>query len=202
MLTQQSFAEQSTVPKMTLSGQHSAVSSDTTTIAGFFAHKNVFITGGTGFLGTVLIEAILGASPNVGTIYVLVRDKYGSNANTRIQRMLSKPVSRVSIHKIHKTLIHFFVKIFESHSTAVLKKVVPVIGELSEPNFAMRPAQLAELLANVNIIYHSAATIKFKSHLRTAIRTNLTGTLRTIEFAKQLKNLAAYVYLSTAFCNR
>lgn len=96
MVMQHSCAEQRTVPKMMLSEQHcseTAVASETSTIAGFFAEKNVFITGGTGFLGTVLIEAILSASPNVGTIYVLVRDKYGSNANTRIQRMLSKPVS-------------------------------------------------------------------------------------------------------------
>lgn len=62
------------------------------TIGEFFAHKNVFITGGTGFLGTVLIEAILGASPDVGNIFLLVRDKYGSNANARIKRMLTKQV--------------------------------------------------------------------------------------------------------------
>jgi len=67
--------------------------------------------------------------------------------------------------------------------------VVPVVGELSEP------------IDRVNVIYHSAATIKFSSPLRTAIRTNLTGTMRTIELAKQLKQLAAYIYCSTAFCN-
>lgn len=66
---------------------------DNPTIGDFFAHKNVFVTGGTGFLGTVLIESILASGPNVGKIYVLVRDKYGSNAKARIQRMLSKPVS-------------------------------------------------------------------------------------------------------------
>lgn len=67
------------------------------TIKSFFAHKNVFVTGGTGFLGCVLIESILSTSPNVGNIYVLVRDKYGSNANTRIQRMLTKPVRQPKI---------------------------------------------------------------------------------------------------------
>lgn len=66
---------------------------DNPTIGDFFAYKNVFVTGGTGFLGTVLIESILASGPNVGNIYVLVRDKYGSNAKARIQRMLSKPVS-------------------------------------------------------------------------------------------------------------
>ena len=78
---------------------------------------------------------------------------------------------------------------------------MPVVGELSEPNFGMKDDVFNELLDSVSIIFHSAATIKFKTHLRTAIKTNLTGTYRTIEFAKKLKHLASYVYLSTAFCN-
>lgn len=82
-----------------------------------------------------------------------------------------------------------------------MKKIVPVVGELSEPGFGMREDVYKDLLNSVNIIYHSAATIKFKSHIRTSIKTNLTGTSQTIDFAKKLKNLSAYVYLSTAFCN-
>lgn len=60
---------------------------------------------------------------------------------------------------------------------------------------------LNELRENVNIIFHVAATIKFNTHLREAIRTNLTGTQRCIEFGKSLKKLDAFVHLSTAFCN-
>lgn len=59
----------------------------------FFANKNVFITGGTGFLGTVLIESLLRVSPNIGKIYVLVRGKYGINPNVRIKKLLGKEVS-------------------------------------------------------------------------------------------------------------
>lgn len=83
----------------------------------------------------------------------------------------------------------------------MLKKVVPVIGELSEKNLGIKDDELQKLKETVHIVYHSAATIKFNTHLRTAITINLIGTHRTIEFAKSLKHLVSYVYLSTAFCN-
>lgn len=62
------------------------------TIAEFYAGKNIFITGGTGFLGTVLIEALLSSTPKIGNIYLLIRDKYGSDTRERIRRLLSKQV--------------------------------------------------------------------------------------------------------------
>lgn len=63
------------------------------TIPEFYAGKNIFITGGTGFLGTVLIEALLSATPKIGNIYLLIRDKYGSDTRERIKRLLSKQVN-------------------------------------------------------------------------------------------------------------
>ncbi|XP_059611063.1 putative fatty acyl-CoA reductase CG8303 [Phlebotomus argentipes] len=155
---------------------------NTVTFAQFFAGKNIFVTGGTGFLGSVLIESLLRVSPDIGQIYVLVRDKNGSLADKRIQRMLSKPL-------------------FKNHSSAAFKKIVPVVGELTAENLDFSSSVLHDITKNVNIIFHSAATIKFNSQLKTAIDINVLGTLRTIELAKRLDNLAAYVYFSTAFCN-
>lgn len=76
-----------------------------------------------------------------------------------------------------------------------------MVGELSEKHFGFESTVLEELIDRVNIIYHSAATIKFSTPLHTAIKTNLIGTMRTIELAKRVRNLSAYIYCSTAFCN-
>lgn len=66
--------------------------SDRQTMAEFYANKGVFVTGGTGFLGCVLIEALLSATPDIGNIYVLVRGKRGDNPEKRIKKLLSKQV--------------------------------------------------------------------------------------------------------------
>lgn len=70
----------------------STIVNESSTVADFFAHKNVFITGGTGFLGTVLIEALLSATPDIGTIYVLVRAKRNISPKERIKRLTEKSV--------------------------------------------------------------------------------------------------------------
>jgi hypothetical protein len=42
-----------------------------------FSGASVFLTGGTGFVGSVLIEQLLRLVPDIRTIYVLVRPKKG-----------------------------------------------------------------------------------------------------------------------------
>lgn len=69
------------------------VNDDRPTIASFLAGKNIFITGGTGFLGTVLIERLLSATPDIGKVYILIRGKNGFTPEERIKRLMSKVVS-------------------------------------------------------------------------------------------------------------
>lgn len=69
------------------------VTDDRVTIAKFLNNKNVFITGATGFLGTVLIERLLSATPKIGKIYCLIRAKNGCTPENRIERLMSKVVS-------------------------------------------------------------------------------------------------------------
>ena len=57
-------------------------------VRSFFARKGVFITGGSGLVGKVLIEKILRDCPEVGRIFVLLRSKLPKI----LQQVLTGPV--------------------------------------------------------------------------------------------------------------
>lgn len=59
----------------------------------FFAGRDVFVTGGTGFMGKVLIEKLLRSCSELRTIYVLIREKKHKSVAERIAEMHQLPVS-------------------------------------------------------------------------------------------------------------
>lgn len=62
-------------------------------VSDFYNGKTVFITGGTGFMGKVLLEKLLRSCPGVARIYLLIRPKKGQHARERLQQLLCSPVS-------------------------------------------------------------------------------------------------------------
>lgn len=62
------------------------------TIADFYAHRDVLVTGATGFLGKVLVEKLLRACPLIGRIYVLIRSKNGQDGKERFLQLQNSMV--------------------------------------------------------------------------------------------------------------
>ena len=57
------------------------------------AGKCVFVTGGSGFMGKVLLEKLLRSCPDIACIYVLLRPKKGVPVQERLQALAKAAVS-------------------------------------------------------------------------------------------------------------
>lgn len=66
-------------------------------IAGTFDDAIIFITGGTGFIGQILINKLLYCCPNIRKIYLLIRPRRGKSAQDRLCEMLGTSVSQIKI---------------------------------------------------------------------------------------------------------
>lgn len=61
-------------------------------IQSFYKGKTIFITGGSGFMGKVLIEKLLFACSDLDKIYMLIRSKRGRTPDSRMDEMFKLPV--------------------------------------------------------------------------------------------------------------
>lgn len=73
-------------------GVQNAMPTIQSSVSDFYSGKTVFITGGTGFMGKVLLEKLLRSCPGVAKIYLLIRPKKGQDARERLQQLLNSPV--------------------------------------------------------------------------------------------------------------
>jgi fatty acyl-CoA reductase len=61
----------------------------------FFEGKQVFLTGGTGFMGKCLLEKLLRSLQGLKRVIVLVRPKKEKTARQRLDELLSSKVSKI-----------------------------------------------------------------------------------------------------------
>lgn len=61
----------------------------------FFENKEIFVTGGSGFVGKALIEKLLRSCNGLKMIFVLMRPKKGVSPEERINKMTENLVSSI-----------------------------------------------------------------------------------------------------------
>jgi hypothetical protein len=74
-------------------------SGDYVPVGQFFHDRSVFVTGGTGFMGKVLVEKLLRSCPGIKNIYLLMRPKRGQDVTARLSMLLSAPVSFIYLRQ-------------------------------------------------------------------------------------------------------
>ncbi|KAI3470306.1 hypothetical protein Pfo_026969 [Paulownia fortunei] len=166
-------------------------------IVNFFEGKNIFVTGATGLLGKVLVEKILRSTP-VGKIYVLVKADDPEAAMDRMAKELINSELFECLQEKHGNYYQAFIR----------EKLIPVVGNICEPNLGMDSDSARAIMEEVNVIVESAAITTLNERLNIYIirydlllDTNVNAPQRLMRFAKTCKNLELLVHISTAYVN-
>lgn len=154
-------------------------------IKAFYRNSNILLTGGTGFVGKVLLEKLLRSCDNIRQIYVLLRSKRGLSSEERYKELIQNPV---------------FERIRDNHPER-LKKIVFVAGDISKPNIGLNHSDLQMLKENVHIVFHSAATVRFDQGIKEAVNLNTLGSKRLWDLCVEMHNLKSIIHVSTAYTN-
>ncbi|CAG9853653.1 unnamed protein product [Phyllotreta striolata] len=158
---------------------------DNSPVSEWYKGKVIFITGGSGFMGKVMVEKLLYSCSDLKCIYLLLRSKRGKSPNQRIQDFWKLPM---------------FERLRKTYPTAI-KKIIPLTGDLHSENLGLNEGDLKLLINECNIVFHMGATLKLEAKLNDAIEQNTGGTSRVIDVSRKMKNLLAFLHFSTAFCS-
>ena len=82
-----------------------------------------------------------------------------------------------------------FERLRAEQGAAVFGKVRPVAGDVSLPGLGLSEGDRRRLQAEVNIVFHSAATVRFNEGLAAAVSLNTVGTQRVVRLCKEMLQL-------------
>nr|QGV11532.1 FAR26 [Tetrastichus brontispae] len=166
-------------------GKYDRENIKSTPIQEFYKDQTIFITGGTGFIGKVLIEKLLRCCSGISRIYVLIRKKKDQELQQRLRNLLEDNV----FNKLRIIVPDF------------QKKIIGIAGDVRLENLGLSEPDIASIKKDVTIIFHSAATVRFDESLKAAVATNLQSTVSMLALCKGMKNLKAFIYVSTAYAH-
>ncbi|CAG4949073.1 unnamed protein product [Parnassius apollo] len=148
----------------------------------FYEGSVVFITGGSGFLGKLLIEKLLRAC-TLSKMFVLIRSKKDKRPNERLVEVLKDPL----FDELRKEKPNF------------ADKISIIQGDISQIRLGMSDEDWNTVSNQVHVIFHIAANVRFDVQIKTALLMNARGTREALRLGTDCKNLRSFVYVSTAY---
>ncbi len=135
----------------------------------------IFLTGATGFLGAFLLDELL--QQTQADIYCLVRATNTEEGKQKIQRSLES-----------------YLIWNESQRT----RIIPVLGDLSQPLLGLSQAQFTALAKKLDVIYHNGAWVHHASPYSTLKAANVLGTQEVLRLASQIKIKSVHFISTTS----
>lgn len=125
---------------------------------------SILLTGATGFLGAFLLAELL--KQTKADIYCLVRAAKETSENWKIYRNLQT---------------------YSLWKEEYRSRIVPVVGDLSQPLLGLDLEQFAKLATQIDVIYHNGAVLNFVYPYSALKSSNVLGTQEILRLACQSK---------------
>jgi thioester reductase-like protein len=123
---------------------------------------HIFLTGATGFLGAFLLHELL--QQTKATIYCLVRCANVEEGRQRIDRNLAAYVPGSDHHR---------------------SRIIPVVGDLSQPLLGLLREQFETLATQIDTIYHNGAMVNWIYSYSRMKSANVAGTQEILRLASR-----------------
>ena len=154
-----------------------------------FDNQTVTLTGVTGYLGQLFLAKLLYVVPNVKQVYVIIRSKSNQTSHQRFMELIKKSLAYELIKKKYKS----------DWINWINNKVIVMNGDIGYDNYNLSNDDYQLLINNTNIFIHSAADVSFTTKFSQIVKSNLIGTVHSINLAKQCSSLTCFCYISTAY---
>ncbi|MFQ5791999.1 MAG: SDR family oxidoreductase, partial [Acidobacteriota bacterium] len=153
-----------------------------------FAGRKILLLGGTGFLGKVCLGMLLDRFPQIGRIYLMVRANSPAQRESRFWDVILPSPAFDPLRKRYGEGLEDFLR----------KKLVIVGGDIYYESLGFPEEQAAAIASDIDVLLNCSGRVTFNPPLEAALKTNVTGTLNTIAFAKRMKR-PALIHVSTCF---
>ena len=158
-------------------------------LAEAYRGKTILLTGGTGFLGTALVEKILRNLPELGRLFLLIRASRERNAASRFEKDV---LGSAAFNRLREER-------GEGFEDYVAEKVRVLEGDVHAPSLGLEEADLLKLSREVDVVIHAAASVVFDAPLDAAVDSNVRGTLGLLELARGWEKNPLFLHVSTAY---
>ncbi|ERT07289.1 thioester reductase domain protein [Lyngbya aestuarii BL J] len=137
--------------------------------------SNIFLTGGTGFLGSFLLDELLQKTHS--QIYCLVRASSQDLGQQKIQKKL---------------------ELYGLWQPEFNRRIIPVLGDLSHPLLGLSEKQFERLANEIDAIYHSGASLNYVYPYEKLKPINVDGTYEVLKLASTTKVKSVHYMSSIA----
>jgi thioester reductase-like protein len=125
---------------------------------------DVLLTGATGFLGAFLLDQLL--QQTEASVYCLVRAQDSAIARARIIQNLQQ---------------------YKLWQPSYDSKIIPLVGDLAQPQLGLSDQQLQHLAQTIDIIYHNGSMVNFMYPYPVMKAANVASTEALLRLASQHK---------------